>query len=908
MESRGTSLEDNTCPVCLYVLIQPVTMPCKHELCLPCFKKNVKEANLTCPMCRMRISTWTRKASRTNTLVNEVRWSEVKRLFRDKVERRLQGIEEEEEVGAQAFPNVSIAKPGEIRKEYEEEIKKIRQQQEEERKMEEAASEALILKLQEEEMRKRKELESIEKTDEELAKELSQVMNEAGSDSPFDLLLRESRLRMTRSISTSSNKSSSGTIETFLSKMRDAERRSSEAKSPYPYKCMTPTDDGKICLDKDKLLQLEEKYQRDKVTHEDKLFPSSDFPDIEERYRSWRIDRSDSNATVMYDPKEILNQMSDELMSVADSKTNSRSSNREVKSTDCGGQSGNESRGSNMSNKVRSTSAQSHDSISQEISHFRPIQVCPKTPPRKLPGGKVVEAPLIRTTPRNWSQTGYGSPCETNLSDIDATSPIMKRRLSALAEERKFQVHRLSKSTSTESIDDADNENRYPGDDQLKGHNLAPKPSTGGNRVVDLKDISNSPMQNKISDGVEGINLNSRKETMAKKNFIIPLEPVLVDDCDPLTAGLPHCYTKTVGSKFVVSSETHNKDSKSRDFLSSDASHLNSSVEEDGLSRLRVKNLRKDFRPGRQRKHTAKVLSKECRKVKPSANVISSTCTSPQTTIKDWISRTRTIGPEGDTKDPSPDLFKNTISTTKRKEVYDDMVYTYSPKEKYQSKKGCSLKRGETLDRFFRTGHSDPTEDSPSKRPRKPLQYTDYVYEAVSPKKRTLKHDVKFESSDGEGSDSSNSDFVSQKKHSLRSKKKTPNKRRSMATKRNLSLALDLNSPQCNRKRRKVEKDVDNLDMMQGIQRKFPEKKARSMVTLETKSIENLFSGVAHVSVFNQPDTVSNDDLEEQDRIFALELQRQFELEEKFKLSAVRFKGSEDAYGLRNSCRERKVS
>ena len=88
----------------------------------------------------------------------------------------------------------------------------------------------------------------------------------------------------------------------------------------------------------------------------------------------------------------------------------------------------------------RSGSAQSSDSISQELTHFRPIRSCPLTPPRKLPSGKIVEPQLIRTTPRNLNKSGLGSPIEPNLSDIDAGSPIMQRRLSELAEERKDKV------------------------------------------------------------------------------------------------------------------------------------------------------------------------------------------------------------------------------------------------------------------------------------------------------------------------------------------------------------------------------------------------------------------------------------------------------------------------------------
>ena len=96
MASSKDSIEENICPICMYILIQPVTMPCSHELCLPCFKQNVEQANFCCPMCRMRISTWARKASRTKTLVNQKRWQEIQRAFPDRVNKRLNGDDEDE--------------------------------------------------------------------------------------------------------------------------------------------------------------------------------------------------------------------------------------------------------------------------------------------------------------------------------------------------------------------------------------------------------------------------------------------------------------------------------------------------------------------------------------------------------------------------------------------------------------------------------------------------------------------------------------------------------------------------------------------------------------------------------------------------------------------------------------------
>lgn len=79
------------------IFVEPVTMPCTHTLCMPCFKQNVEATSLTCPLCRKRISTWARKAARDKTLINSELWIRIKSMFPDKVEKRLDGEDQEDE-------------------------------------------------------------------------------------------------------------------------------------------------------------------------------------------------------------------------------------------------------------------------------------------------------------------------------------------------------------------------------------------------------------------------------------------------------------------------------------------------------------------------------------------------------------------------------------------------------------------------------------------------------------------------------------------------------------------------------------------------------------------------------------------------------------------------------------------
>lgn len=163
----SSSFTDFTCPICLQILIEPVVMPCEHELCRSCFKQNVEEANFLCPLCRMRISSWARQNSRKGTLVNVKRWEQIQRLFPEKCQKRLRG-EDDEDLFDFLPPKRAISQDGEIRKEYEEEMRKVQHAREQEMR----ASEEAIRQLQEEEQRLVQSLEHQAQQDEKLARKI----------------------------------------------------------------------------------------------------------------------------------------------------------------------------------------------------------------------------------------------------------------------------------------------------------------------------------------------------------------------------------------------------------------------------------------------------------------------------------------------------------------------------------------------------------------------------------------------------------------------------------------------------------------------------------------------------------------------------------------------------------------
>lgn len=135
---HNLSISDCSCPICLEILIEPVVLPCKHELCLPCFKDMMDQTNFLCPMCRMRLSTWARSASKQNTLVDKERWSQIQRAFSVEIRNRVEGktammlteeiknqkINNPESSSSTSSAHHIVSAQGEIKKEYEEYLKR----------------------------------------------------------------------------------------------------------------------------------------------------------------------------------------------------------------------------------------------------------------------------------------------------------------------------------------------------------------------------------------------------------------------------------------------------------------------------------------------------------------------------------------------------------------------------------------------------------------------------------------------------------------------------------------------------------------------------------------------------------------------------------------------------------------
>ncbi|MEJ1283256.1 ring finger protein 168 [Cricetulus griseus] len=178
------SLAECQCGICMEILVEPVTLPCNHTLCNPCFQSTVEKANLCCPFCRRRVSSWTRYHTRRNSLVNRDLWEIIQKHYAKECKLRASG-QESREIIDDYQPVRLLSEPGELRREYEEEISKVEAERQASKEEENKASEEYIQKLlaeeEEEEKRRtqkrRSEMEEQLKGDEELARRLSVSIN-----------------------------------------------------------------------------------------------------------------------------------------------------------------------------------------------------------------------------------------------------------------------------------------------------------------------------------------------------------------------------------------------------------------------------------------------------------------------------------------------------------------------------------------------------------------------------------------------------------------------------------------------------------------------------------------------------------------------------------------------------------
>ncbi|XP_066581863.1 E3 ubiquitin-protein ligase rnf168-like isoform X2 [Prorops nasuta] len=369
--SANVNLRDLMCPVCRGILIEPVTLPCTHNLCLRCLKGTFEHNSLSCPLCRVRVGSWLRTATKSETLVNTGLWELIRSKFPKEVEDKFNGDDADIDLNSGfTTANKILSAAGEIRREYEAQLQMAEQEIRLQREAAELASQALIRKIQEEEQQKIVQLAK----DQLLAKTLVKKeisAKQKDSDKYYNECLNMSlrnhslesqnaNVKLKRSSQTDASKSESTGLE--------SERFASNLKASAPN---TMKESAKLCCPKSVTVY---NTITKTVKHQNVSQPSTS---------GYTVDGCSSSKVYGTQSKEELNVPSDVL--------------------NCKGKSlGVEVCVNLIDDDERTGSAESagsHDSINQEIHHFKPIKAMPRTPLKISSDGRQIDPKLIRVVP-----------------------------------------------------------------------------------------------------------------------------------------------------------------------------------------------------------------------------------------------------------------------------------------------------------------------------------------------------------------------------------------------------------------------------------------------------------------------------------------------------------------------------
>ena len=436
----------------------------------------------------------------------------------------------------------------------------------------------------------------------------------------------------------------------------------------------------------------------------------------------------------------------------------------------------------------------------------------------------------------------------------------------------------MSKSTTT-STGLQNSENKNP--DNASIENLRKQPVNGLNilsRATEFKDISNSPLPKRKCEFDEG----EQEEPVKRKKLIIPLEPDLNENDDVFEVNPFQMNLKLSPLPTVKKKEGH-----------SGTSDLNTKTSSRSRSKSKVKY------------KNSKKTSEERSKAKDGL----------QSAITKWTLK----------QDVLSHNSNNNVSLQKKENDLNSM-HDSSKMNSHKSKKDCSS--AITIDTYF--GKS--AEKKPklrSREQRRQLRFPEYDYQEISPRKRKLEQKLNLAgngaisklSFNSEGSESDDSEPVSER---LKDFELECDKKRTHIT----SCEIDDNDDDSSypvfktkrnkvdtekvhfKKRFKSEPSTDKVgtskhkagnissdynktvDVFFKVNRK-PVERADSDKTIDT--FEGMVCGNTKQQKF-----AGFIDQEEQDRLFALELQKQFDFEHKYHLNTVRLKGSEESYSFRN--------
>ncbi|XP_069045935.1 E3 ubiquitin-protein ligase RNF169 [Lepisosteus oculatus] len=398
---RQLTLEEARCPVCLEILLQPVTMPCGHSVCLPCFRRTVELSSLCCPLCRLRVSSWARRQAREKRLVDAELWERVRQSYPERCRRRMESSGEAE---ACVADGIIFCKPRKIQQEYKKQMKNKLED-------EEGASVEMNHKSLEEDQQR---LESPRKTksscnpdtvstvtgsvEHEVKKKVQShwKKDECGTlkcfQEPFAVTVSDSEDEEKKKLRLQRRREGLGSLQlseepraVVLSDSENEEPMGGRTKHMSAFK---KTRNSPACSKR--VQTLVRQRSRSCTDPEEGQLKSSCLSHVAAMVKT--------NVTYSTNAGILL------------SSENSCSFSAPILTPDKR-QSGRSGAGPPAplagppSKPERSISPESNDSISEELNHFKPIVCSPCTPPKRLPDGRVVEAAIVKSTPRNISRS-----------------------------------------------------------------------------------------------------------------------------------------------------------------------------------------------------------------------------------------------------------------------------------------------------------------------------------------------------------------------------------------------------------------------------------------------------------------------------------------------------------------------
>nr|XP_034341035.1 E3 ubiquitin-protein ligase RNF168-like [Arvicanthis niloticus] len=146
-KAKALSLDDCQCLLCTEFLIEPITLPCNHTVCKSCFKALLRKKNLFCPFCRSCISSWARYHTHVDSLINKELWETIQSQFPEECRHRNPGEERPSLRFSDDPPVRLLSNPGELRKEYEEEMMRMEAERQATEERQNRATEEFIRQL-----------------------------------------------------------------------------------------------------------------------------------------------------------------------------------------------------------------------------------------------------------------------------------------------------------------------------------------------------------------------------------------------------------------------------------------------------------------------------------------------------------------------------------------------------------------------------------------------------------------------------------------------------------------------------------------------------------------------------------------------------------------------------------------